>query len=118
MGEAAHYLFIPGSESPSELSELSLFGGPEVKIQNRLNNIPIREAVNEEGPLLSIKFLEGGAERICGGTVSGGDRFCTTRAEYCTTASNTWIKGSGEELPLDKEGDWVVMDPPPPCLTK
>ena len=42
-----------------------------MKIQNRLNNTPIREAVNEEGPLLSIKFLEVGAERIFGGQCQG-----------------------------------------------
>ena len=57
MGGAARYLFQPGSESPSELSVLSLSGVPGMGIENRLNTNPIREAAYEEVPIFSIKFL-------------------------------------------------------------
>ena len=60
-------LFQPGSESPLELLELSLSGGLGTERKNRLNNTPIRDDDNKEGPIFSIKFLKVGVERIRGG---------------------------------------------------
>ena len=69
-----------------------------MKKENILINTTIIEASDEEGQLFSIKFLEGGTEIICGETVAGSCRLCMTRVEYCTTASCTRTKRSGEEI--------------------
>ena len=85
-----------------------------MKRENRLNKTSIIEDADEDGKILSLKFLEGVADIIYGGTVrgGGGGRFCMLRAEDCTTASHTWLKGSLKELPGEKQGSWVVMAPP------
>ena len=43
-------------------------------------NTPTNDLPDYEGPLCAIKLLEGGAESMCGGTVSGGVRLCMTRS--------------------------------------
>ena len=62
VGEAFCSLFWPGSESPSESvsSEFSLSGVEVVKREVKLIKNPNREIDEDEGPLCSIKFLQGG----------------------------------------------------------
>ena len=60
MGESARSLVQLLSKSPSELPELTLSGGLRIKIENRLISTPNSKFVDEEGPIFSIRFLEGG----------------------------------------------------------
>ena len=81
---------------------MSLSGGLEDNREHNIIKTTTRDISDDEGPLCTIKFLEGGAEIICGSTVAGGARFCMTRVEDCTTASHTRFKGLSEELLRDK----------------
>ena len=62
---------------------------------NLIENTNI-ETDEDEGPLFSIKFLQGDGASIYGGIVTGGARFCTPRAGECTTAWHTRLKGLSE----------------------
>ena len=60
---------------------------------------PNREIDEDEGPIFSIRFLQGGGEIFCGGIVAIRARFCMTRAGDYTTASHACQTGLDEELP-------------------
>ena len=63
------------------------------------------------GPLIQIRFLERCGRGICGSVVAVGARFCISLVSECSTLSHTLKIGSGEALPVGKEGAWLVMDP-------
>ena len=66
---------------------------------------------------LSVRpLLQGGGVRICGGVVSGGARLYMTREGVCTTAPYAHLKGVTEQLPVVKDGVWVLMAKPSPRL--
>ena len=86
---------LPDSTS----SEVSFSGEEGVKREVKLIETSNRDIDEDEGPLFSIKFLQGGGSSICGGIMTSGARFCMTRAGYCTTALHARQKGVSEELP-------------------
>ena len=91
---------------------MSLWGGIAEKEETNIVNNPISERAEgaDTGPLFQIRFLEGGCRGICGGALAGGVRFRMLSVDECNTASHTRARGSGEYLPVGKEGKWLVMD--------
>ena len=61
-------------------------------------------------------YWKEGQRAFWGVKCQGGGILCMTRAQYYTSSSHTRLKGSGEEISVDKEGGFLVMDPPAPCL--
>ena len=88
---------------------MSLSRGAEVNRESNLIKTPNRETDEDDGPLCSIKFLEGGGESIYGSIVAGGAIFCMKRAGACTTAPHARLKGFAEILPGEKDEVWLVM---------
>ena len=86
------------------------------KTKVKLIKTPNREIDEDEGPICSIKLLQGGGERICGGVVASGARFYTKRAGYFTTESHARQKGLAEELSGGEDGVWVVTKKTSPRL--
>ena len=94
-------LFWQVIDSPLEYasSEMSLSGGGVVNRGAELIKTLNREIDEEEVPLCSINFLQGGGASICGGIVEIGAIFYITRAVYCTTIPHACQKLLAEELP-------------------
>ena len=98
--EAVRYIFERGEGSPA--SQISLGDGLKsleegVDSNNKIvNTSTIDMAIQyNTGPLLDIRFLVGGGEKICGEAVAGGSRFFVSLCHECSTASHNRPRKEG-----------------------